>query len=129
MLVINESGLIGYVVNTTSRYSTVQLLNTNKNFDSISVKIRLENDDNVYGLLSSYDSNKNLYKIEGINTNIDIPLNSTVVTSGLSINAPGGILVGYVESVSIDDLGLISTIYVRPSVNFKNISTVGVLIK
>lgn len=123
-VVVNE-GLIGKVINVSNFNSTVRLLTSPSNH-KISVKIK-NGEEYVYGLLSSYDEENNLYKIEGISQTININLDSLVTTTGLGDIFPSGIVVGKVVGTTSDSYDLSRIIEVEPSVNFNHFSVVTVI--
>lgn len=126
--VINSKGLIGYIDKTANHSSTVKLLTANDINHKISVKIEVGTL-YVYGLLTYYDKDKNLYKIEGISENTGIPKDSKVTTTGLGNKFPSGLLVGYVNDTSLDNFELAKTVYVKPAVNFNDITYLTVIKK
>ena len=123
--VITKNGLIGKITSVSNFSSTVKLLTTDEISNKISVKIN--SDDNYfYGLLTGYDKDLNVYKIEGINID-DIKEGDLVTTTGLTDYFPSGILIGYVSRVVKDEYDLNSIVEVTPSSDFKNISIVTIL--
>ena len=129
MAVINDDGLIGMVVKTSTLNSTVKLLTSNDTNNKISIKIKIDEDNYLYGLLTGYDKKSKCFIIEGIADNTEIPIGSLVTTTGLGQNFPSGILVGRVESISTDNFDLSKTVLVRTSVNFDNLDYVTILKK
>lgn len=127
MAVVINNGIIGYISETSNFSSNVQLLTTKNLKNKISVKIDLGNNEYANGLLSEYDSEKSLYRIEGISYSGTIPENSRVTTTGLSDNFPSGILIGYVNTTTTDNFDLGKIVEVVPSVDFNRISYVTVL--
>ena len=124
--VIINSGLVGRVIKVSNFSSTVKLLTTNEISNKISVKV--SNDSSYYyGLLSGYDKNNNLYKVEGITDSNSIKEGDMVTTTGLTDYFPSGILIGYVSKIVKDEFDLNCIIEVTPSVNFDNISVVTIL--
>lgn len=126
MAVIVSEGLIGKVINVSNFSSTVKLLSTDELSNKISVKIEVDGD-SIYGLLSKYDKEKNIYLVEGISDNCDIKKDSQVVTTGLSEIFPSGILLGKVKDVVVDEYELAKVVEVTPSVKFDDITIVTVL--
>ena len=126
MAVIVSEGLIGKVINVSNFTSTVKLLTTDELSNKISIKIETE-EKSLYGLLTSYNNNKNIYLIEGISSNTSIKKGDKVVTTGLSEIFPSGILVGTVKKVTLDKYELATAIEVTPSVDFDDIKIVTVL--
>lgn len=126
MAVVIDEGLIGKVINVSNFSSTVKLLTTDELSNKISVQIQVD-DKNIYGLLSKYDSDKNVYLIEGISDGSEIKKGSKVTTTGLTEVFPSGILIGEVKDVVIDDYELAKVVEVTPSVDFDDINIVTVL--
>lgn len=126
MAVIVNEGLIGRVIKVSTYSSTVKLLTTEELSNKISVKINIDGK-SVYGLLSSYDIDKNVYIIEGISDSDKIAENSYVTTTGLSEMFPSGILIGTVKTVTVDNYDLTKVVEVTPAVDFNDIMAVTVL--
>ena len=126
MAVVTSKGLIGKVIKTSTLTSTVKLLSSDSLNMKISVKIKVS-DEYYYGLLTGYDKDKKTYIIEGISTNIDIPNDSVVTTTGMSEIFPSGILIGKVSESNTDNFELSKIIYVKTDVNYDNIEYVTVL--
>lgn len=123
MAVINGSGIIGKVVNVSNFNSTIELL-TSENIGKISIKIE-DNKDYLYGLISYYDLEKNLYSVDGISKNVEI--GSKVTTTGYGDIFPAGILVGEVVNSKNDNYDLAKTIEIKPSVDFNNLNIVSII--
>lgn len=126
--VINGKGLIGYIETTSNSYSTVKLLTAENLNHKISVKIEV-GELLIYGLLTYYNRDKNIFTIEGISENTGIPKGSLVTTTGLGNSFPPGLIIGYVESTVMDNFELAKTVNVKPAVNFEDISYVTVINK
>ena len=123
MAVINNSGVIGKVVNVSNFNSTVELL-TSENIGKVSIKIE-DGNDYIYGLISQYDKEKNLYLVDGISKNIEV--GSKITTTGYGDIFPSGILVGEVVSSKNDNYGLAKTLEIKPSVDFNNLNIVSIV--
>lgn len=129
MAVITDDGLIG-TINKTSRLNSVVKLITNDDINNkISVKIKINEDEFLYGLMVGYDKKTKCFIIEGIADNKEIPIGSMVTTTGLGSDIPSGILIGRVEKIKKDNFDLSRTLLVRSDVNFDNINYVTVLKK
>lgn len=126
MAVIVSEGLIGRVIKVSNYSSTVKLLTTEELSNKISVKINIDGK-SVYGLLSSYDVDNNVYIIEGISDSDKIEEGSYVTTTGLSEMFPSGILIGTVKKVTVDNYDLTKVVEVTPVVDFNDIMVVTVL--
>ena len=125
--VINPDGLIGKITNVSNFSSSVKLLTTDELSNKISVKIEIDDNEYLYGLLIGYDKEKKVYKIEGITDSNSVDLDDIVTTTGLTDYFPSGILIGKVSKVVKDEYDLNSIIEVKPTVNFENISIVTIL--
>lgn len=124
--VIVNSGLIGKISSVSNFSSTVKLLTSSEISNKISVKISSDKL-SQYGLLIGYDSEYNVYKIEGITNSEKIKKGDIVTTTGLTDYFPSGILIGHVSKVVMDEYDLNSIIEVTPSVEFDDISIVTIL--
>jgi len=125
MPVIVNNGLIGKVVKTTAFSSTVKLL-TSYSMDKISVKIKY-NDDYIYGILSKYDYENDIYIIEGILENVDIEKGTIVTTTGMGDIYPAGIVIGQIVGVGTDNFDLSKVLQMKSNVDFNGINYVTVL--
>lgn len=127
MAVVIGDGLIGYTSNVNKHNSTVTLLTNPNIINKISIKIAVGDGKYVYGLISNYNVEENLYTLEGISDYHEIPLNATVTTTGLTERFPAGIIVGRVKNIETDNFDLVKIITVEPSINIDDITYVKVL--
>lgn len=128
MAVINNTGLIGKVVDVTHLTATVKLITNSDVNNKISVAVNHENKD-LYGLIASYDIENGLLKVEGISNSDVVKEGDFVYTSGLGGTFPSGVLVGKVYNIKIDEYGLSKIIEVEPSADFDDLNYVSVLKK
>ena len=126
MVVISSKGLIGKVIKTSTFTSDVRLITTSDTSNKISVHIS-NGDNNLYGLINSYDYNKNVLELEGISNTKDVNIGDYVYTSGLGGLFPTGILIGIVEEITTDSYDLAKIIKVKPSADFNDINYVSIL--
>ena len=112
MVVISSKGLIGKVIKTSTFTSDVRLITTSDTSNKISVHIS-NGDNNLYGLINSYDYNKNVLELEGISNTKDVNIGDYVYTSGLGGVFPTGILIGIVEEITTDSYDLAKIIKVK----------------
>lgn len=126
MVVISSKGLIGKVIKTSTFTSDVRLITTSDTSNKISVHIS-NGDNNLYGLINSYDYNKNILELEGISNTKDVNIGDYVYTSGLGGVFPTGILIGIVEEITTDSYDLAKIIKVKPSADFNDINYVSIL--
>ena len=115
MTAINERGLIGKVIQTTSKNSRILLL-TDPNL-SISIKTI---SDGIFSLLSGAGDNKHL--VSSFIKDDKMPkLGDIVVTSGTAQIFPVDILVGKINKIEKNRF------YVLPFVDFNNIDYVQIV--
>ena len=124
--VVTNKGLIGKVVNVSNFSSSIKLLTSDEISNKISVKVE-NNGEYYYGLLIGYDSERKIYKIEGITDYKKIEKGNLVTTTGLTDYFPSGLIVGKVSRIVKDEYDLSSIVEVKPSANFEDINTVVVL--
>lgn len=127
MAVITSEGLIGKVISSSYFYSTVRLLTSDNLGQKVSVKIQINDEKYVYGLLSKYDNKNKILEIEGISENVDVPDNAVVTTTGMSSIFPSGIIIGYTKGTKKDNFDLTMVVEVEPASNFDDLEFVTVL--
>ena len=125
MLAVSNSGLIGFVTDVDSTTSSIRLLSNGSHFD-VPVKISTSSGD-VYGILTSYDSEKGAFLITDLNASTTINSRDVVVTSGLDGETIANISVGTVSSVNDGSDSLKSRIYVTPTADFSDIPYVTII--
>ncbi len=125
MAVINNKGLIGIVSKVGNYSSTVQML-TSDTFNQISVRIKID-DNYIYGLLTGYKKSQNVFILEGIADNVEIPKNAIVTTTGMGKTFPSGLLVGRIKKVTTDNFDLAKIVEVTPAANFDELDYVAVV--
>lgn len=128
MAVVTNKGLIGKITSTSNFNSTVKLITSQDTNDKVSIKIAVK-DDYVYGLLVGYDDKKNVFIVEGISENTEIPKDSLVTTTGLGNSFPSGILIGKVTNTSKDNFDLARTVEVKSMQKFSGFGYVTILKK
>ena len=126
MLVVANGALIGTIDTLDASSTTVKLLTNSDDFSNIPVKISLESSD-VYGILSGYDTDSHSLIINQLNSEVEIPVGSSVVTSDLAGGTPSNIPIGKVASVKTSSSSLNRELYITPSANFSNIYAVMVV--
>lgn len=117
--VVNEQGLIGTVFQIEKNKSHVRLL-TNSN-SVVSVKIK-----DFYGIMNT-NQNKECW-IENLTKESKLEIEDEVVTSGLT-DIPANILVGTIEEIQTDELGLTKKAKVKINADLNDISYVTILRK
>ena len=126
MVVVNNYGLIGKIVSTTTFTSEVKLLTTSDTNNKISVAINTHNK-KLYGLIQDYDYNSNILEVEGISNTESVSIGDYVSTSGLGGIFPSGIIIGKVSEITTDEYDLAKIIKVTPIANFDDINYVAIL--
>jgi len=115
MGVISDMGLVGIVFESSSNFSTVIPI-INRDF-RLSVKIKSNN----YAGILQWEGTSPLYAIlTEIPFHVDIREGDTIVTSGFSAIFPEGILVGEIESFSLEQ-GNFYDISIRLSTDFQSL--------
>ncbi len=126
MLVVANGALVGTIDSLDAYSTTVKLLTNSDDFSNIPVKISLEMTD-VYGILSGYDTDSHSLIINQLNSDVEIPVGSSVVTSDLAGGTPSNIPVGKVASIKSSSSNLNRELYITPTANFSNIYAVMVV--
>jgi len=119
MPVLNESGLVGIVVETSDNYSLV------KSIESSTLKVSANIPrSNVYGIISWSGE---MLVMHNVPTTADINKGDRVVTSVLSTIFPPSIPIGLVVEKRSNISGLLSDIFVKPFANVNSAKNVFVL--
>ncbi|MDG3133039.1 rod shape-determining protein MreC [Streptococcus suis] len=122
-LVLANGGLIGTVDALDEDSSMVKLFTNADDFTKLPVKIFSESND-IYGILTGYDSETNSFIINQLNSTNEIAIGSNVVTSDLAGTTPSNIQIGKVMSVQSDSNNLNRQLRVEPAANFSNIYSI-----
>ena len=122
MAVCTPEGIVGLIQDLSDHFAVViPLINVDSR---ISAKIKKNN---YYGSLQ-WDGNDYAYSyLNDIPYHVEVNAGDTIVTSGLSKIFPGGIVVGYVESVDKETANFLK-IKVKLAVDFKRINHVYVIL-
>ncbi len=124
--VVNELGLIGFVSKVSKNQSEVKLITSVNEDDVLSVLIQTQSED-VYGIITSYDSKKGLFKVEDITSKVSIKTGDNVVLTGFDNEMYKGIYVGYVVKEETTSYGLTKTVWIKPGVDFNDLMFVGIV--
>jgi rod shape-determining protein MreC len=129
-VVSSPFGLIGIIKEVKDETSKVELLTTQKNQRLLQVPAMVENEEkqNVYGILSSYDTTENTLLLTKVPNDISLKKGEMVVTSDKSIIYPADIPIGKITSVVPGDYGLTQQAVIKPFSDFENINDVFVII-
>lgn len=126
MIVVSKNGLIGKIVEVYNDSSKVSLISTNES-KSNNVSVYLKSDKNITGIIKEYDKEKDLFLIETIKDTNEIENGSDILSSGLGGLYPGDLNIGKVTDNKKDIYGLSHILYVKPDVDFYDISDVLVI--
>ncbi len=131
MIVMSSKGIIGRVTSVSELTSTVTLLSSESYTNQLPVMILDQNENtSVYGILETFNVENQAYEVTLLDANVDVQEGSKVVTSGLGEangGSPRGILVGTVDRVVRKSDQLVSTIYVKPSADYRHIHYVAII--
>jgi rod shape-determining protein MreC len=120
--VMNGTGLVGIVRNTSEHYAVViSLLHT-----STRISAKLKRDD-YFGSLVWKENDARFMYLEAIPKHAEVEVGDTVVTSGYSSMFPEGLMIGKIEKVSILNGSNFYHIKVRLSCDLNNVSHVFVV--
>lgn len=127
MLILSNGAVVGKVVSVADNNAKVIIL-SNTSIESISLSALIQEQSNlIYGVVSKYDTTTKTLKMSNIDMSANVQPNQQVITSGLSGQAPKGLLIGTVESVQVDATGLFKEAVIRPSQDYLNIQYVFVV--
>jgi rod shape-determining protein MreC len=122
--VINAGGLIGKVISVQSHTCDVLLLTTEQALNKVSVKIQLNATTTADALLEYYDVNRGGFVLTLLNSTSSITDNMTVITSGLGLTYPSGLLVGWIEGTEFETGSSGIQILARPAADFSKLDYV-----
>ena len=128
MAVINSDGMIGIVSQVNEMSSVVTLLSSENLKVQLPVVIKSDGK-NYYGLLNSFDVDKQNYQITLLSDVEKIEKDAKVLTSGLGgkDKSPKGLLIGTVESFGSSHNTTKSVCRVKPSVSFDSLNKVAII--
>ncbi|QTU83504.1 rod shape-determining protein MreC [Carnobacteriaceae bacterium zg-C25] len=127
MIIVSNGSVAGKVVSVTDNSAKVIIL-SNTSIDAISLSAMIQNNTStIYGVVSKYDATTKTLKMSNLDLSADVQIGQQVTTSGLSGNAPKGLLIGTVESVTVDASGLFKEATIRPSQDYLTIQHVFVI--
>lgn len=127
MIIVSNGSVAGKVVSVTDNSAKVIIL-SNTSIDAISLSAMIQHHTNtIYGVVSKYDATTKTLKMSNIDLNADVQVGQQVTTSGLSGQAPKGLIIGTVESVVVDTSGLFKEATIRPTQDYLTIQYVFVI--
>lgn len=125
MNVIADGGLVGYVTEVSKNHSIVStIINDNTNVSGMQLTTR----DNCM-VIGDYPlmKEKGLLRLDYMSSDFDMSRDTTIVTSDISDRYLPGIVIGYVEEVTVNSNKLTSSGYLRPAVDFRHLNHVLVI--
>lgn len=127
--VISAKGIIGRVIQVSENQSTVNLLTANNEYSQVAIQIQIDKNTWVSGILTGFDYNQNLFKVELLESSASVTEGMLVSTSGMGGIFPSGFKVGEVSKVEnvADGIGVV--IYVKSNVDFDSLQYVAVVQK
>lgn len=127
MPVLSGKGLVGRVTEVNQTNSKVELISDdNDAANRFAIQVTADNGKTVNGIVTGYDSTKNLIEMGQVTTKVAVKKGDKVLTSGLGGITPKGLLVGQVDHVQADDYGLANKIYIKPAGNLDTVNVVTV---
>lgn len=117
MGIVETSGVVGVVVNSSSRYSVVMPLTNEKS--SLSVKIKNQG---YFGTLKWNQGDYTRAKMIEVPNHVALKPGDTIVTSGYSQIFPQGLLIGYVEQAKKIEGNSFLDIDIKFAVDFSKIN-------
>lgn len=122
MNVIADGGLVGYLSEVGTHYSTVTtIINDNVNVSGMQLSTR-----DTCMVIGDYPlmKEKGLLRLEYMSSEFDMSKDTAVVTSQISDRYLPGILIGYIQEVTVNDNKIASSGYLKPAVDFEHLSRV-----
>ncbi|TCD45898.1 rod shape-determining protein MreC [Streptococcus sp. X16XC17] len=126
MLVVANGGLAGIVDQVSNHSAGVRLFSNSVTPTKIAIKVLVDNTI-IYGILSGYLPDQNVFVVTQLNSNVPIPEGSTVVTSDLAGHLASNLPVGTVKSSKVSSSNLNSELYVQPAIDFSSIYSMTVV--
>lgn len=99
MLLVSEKGLLGTISQINSDTTEIELLTNTASNQAVPVKIKTDKE-TIYGIMQGYDAQTQLARVTQLNSQADIPVGSSVATSGLDGKSMPDVPVGKVESIA-----------------------------
>lgn len=122
MAVVGAAGIVGIVTDVSDNMSVVMSLLHRKSNTSVALR-----KNGVTGILEWDGKNPERLQLKGIPKSAGIALGDTIITSNLSLNFPGGLMVGTIAFFKEDEEGNDYIVQVKPGVNFYTLDHVSVI--
>ncbi|MDL2280770.1 rod shape-determining protein MreC [Selenomonadales bacterium OttesenSCG-928-I06] len=126
MAVINQSGLIGNVINAYPNCSKVQLITDPRS--AVGALVQRE-ESRVAGILEGNSSTPSNPHMVNLANDADIIVGDKIITSGFGGIYPKGLLIGEVTEIINDEIGFLKNAKIAPAVNLNKLEEVFVIKK
>jgi rod shape-determining protein MreC len=123
MPVVSPDFLVGLVTEVTPRRSKVRLIVD----QDMQVGVQLQ-EDRAAGIMYGRWQQGGRLTVRHINRDVEVPPQARLITSGLTIGVPKGLVVGFVTSWRKDDLTDTLVLEAVPYVNFDGLESVSVVL-
>ncbi|MDY5162788.1 rod shape-determining protein MreC [Leuconostoc citreum] len=128
MPVLSGAGIIGRISEVNTTNAKVALISdTSEDANRFAITIKGGSGD-VNGIVTGFNREKNQLIMGQVTSDSTIKSGDLVETSGLGGVIPAGLYVGKVARVTKDDYGLSKRIYIEPTADLGNITTVMVAV-
>ncbi|TBL81868.1 rod shape-determining protein MreC [Paenibacillus thalictri] len=130
MAVMSIEGLVGRVMQTSSFYSTVQLLSSMDDTvsDNKAISVTVKGKENeAFGMMETFEKNTGLLTVSKIEQKEHFEVGDVVITSGLGQVFPTGIEIGKVVSKDVGDFGITYKASIQPFASFTHLREVFVI--
>ena len=129
LAVINNSGLVGKIINVNKYTSDVKLLTASNDENYISAMFKYD-DKYYYGLIDEYDYKTNKLTLKNVVGDFDNEKikNTDVVTTGLTDSFSSGLLIGKIDKIKKDTFGISYIIYITPTVDYNSLNIISVVV-
>lgn len=119
--VVTSNGLVGYIVRLTNHFADIlTILDSNNHVDAIVTRTR------SHGMIEGLSQGK--CTMQHVLRVAPLVLNDLVITSGLGNIYPKGIQIGTISKIERESYGTTQYVEVRPSVDFRSLEEIIVLV-
>ena len=122
-VIVDEGILLGKVISTTSKTSTIRLLSDR----SSNTAATILNTERTLGLVEG--SSGFLLDFRFIPQETELDTNDIVITSGLEEQVPYGLVIGIVNSITSSDTDPFKSAVIEPVIDYRRYQNVGVIIE
>lgn len=130
MAVATVDGLIGRVTEVAHFYSTVQLitdLDENSGTTKAIAATVYNKENQSFGMIEKYDKQTGMLTMTKIAENDPLAEGDTIISSGIGLVFPRGVVIGKVVSRQVGEAGLTSTATIKPAADFSHWTEVFVI--